>query len=191
MKNIYIGLFLFFILLSHALTDEITFEISKNWNQIKTMSGTFQQTDLEGNVVSGKFYFLKPYQSKFEYDNQPENIITNESLLRIVDSEGYQIDSYPIGNNIIKKILSYEININEVFDIRDIRENSEFYELDLFIDREDETGRAILYFDKNTLDLKKWELIDEFENKTVLEFTKIKKNIFISEKLFVVKYKQN
>ena len=103
MKNIYIGLFLFFILPSHALTDEITLEISKNWNQIKSMSGTFQQTDLEGNVVSGKFYFLKPYQSKFEYDNQPENIITNERLLRIVDSEGYQIDSYPIGNNIIKK----------------------------------------------------------------------------------------
>ena len=191
MKNIYIGLFLFFILLSHALTDEITLEISKNWNQIKSMSGTFQQTDLEGIVVTGNFYFLKPYQSKFEYDNQPENIITNESLLRIVDSEGYQIDSYPIGNNIIKKILSHEININEVFDIRDIKDNSVFYELDLFIDREDETGRAILYFDKNTLDLKKWELIDEFENKTVLEFTKIKKNIFISEKLFVVKYKQN
>ena len=191
MKNIYIGLFLFFILPSHALTDEITLEISKNWNQIKSMSGTFQQTDLEGNVVSGKFYFLKPYQSKFEYDNQPENIITNERLLRIVDSEGYQIDSYPIGNNIIKKILSHEININEMFDIRDIKDNIEFYELDLFIDREDETGRAILYFDKNTLDLKKWELIDEFENKTVLEFTKFKKNIFISEKLFVVKYKQN
>ena len=191
MKNIYIGLFLFFILPSHALTDEITLEISKNWNQIKSMSGTFQQTDLEGNVVSGKFYFLKPYQSKFEYDNQPENIITNERLLRIVDSEGYQIDSYPIGNNIIKKILSHEININEMFDIRDIKDNIEFYELDLFIDREDETGRAILYFDKNTLDLKKWELIDEFENKTVLEFTKIKKNISISEKLFVVKYKQN
>ena len=74
-----------------------------------------------------------------------------------------------------KKILSHEININEMFDIRDIKDNIEFYELDLFIDREDETGRAILYFDKNTLDLKKWELIDEFENKTVLEFTRLKK----------------
>ena len=29
-----------------------------------------------------------------------------------------------------------------------------------------------------------------FQNKTVLEFTKTKKNIFISQNLFVVKYKQ-
>ena len=50
---------------------------------------------------------------------------------------------------------------------------------------------AKLFFDINTLDLKKWEIYDEFNNKTVLEFTKIKKNIFISQNLFVVKYNNN
>ena len=43
-------------------------------------------------------------------------------------------------------------------------------------------------FDRDTLDLKKWEIYDEFGNKTVFKFTKIKKNIFISQNLFVVKY---
>ena len=52
--------------------------------------------------LEGNFYFLKPYQSKFDYDNENETVITNKSLLRIVDKEGYQINSYPIGNNIIK-----------------------------------------------------------------------------------------
>ena len=46
-------------------------------------------------------------------------------------------------------------------------------------------------YKSKTLDLKKWVIFDEFENKTVLEFTNIKKNISISENLFVVKYKQN
>ena len=133
MKKIIICLILFFITLSFASSNEIANEISNNWNQIKSMSGNFQQVDSEGNSVTGKFYFLKPYQSKFEYDNQPENIITNKSLLRIVDGEGYQIDSYPIGNNILKKILSLNINIFEVFDIKEIRHDSEFYELDMFI----------------------------------------------------------
>ena len=31
-----------------------------------------------------------------------ENIITNENLLIIIDDEGYKIDSYSIGNNILK-----------------------------------------------------------------------------------------
>ena len=48
--------------------------------------------------------------------------------------------------------------------------------------------KSNLYLIKNTLDLKKWEIYDEFGNKTVFKFTKIKKNIFISQNLFVVKY---
>ena len=51
--------------------------------------------------------------------------------------------------------------------------------------------KVTIYFDKDTLDLKKWEIYDEFDNKTVLEFTNIKKNIFISQNLFAVKYRKN
>ena len=50
--------------------------------------------------------------------------------------------------------------------------------------------RIQLSFDRFTFDLKKWEIYDEFDNKTVLEFTKIKKNVSISQDLFMVKYKK-
>ena len=189
MKNIFIGIFLFLFLNNNSISEEIASKISDNWNQIKSMSGNFQQIDMDGNISYGNFYFLKPYQSKFEYKNKQENIITNERLLKIVDQEGYQIDSYPIGNNILKRILSNDINISKEFNDIDIELKEEMYELNLNFDNEATIGRAKFYFDKDTYDLKKWEILDEFENKTVLEFTKIKKNIFISEKLFVVKYR--
>ena len=51
--------------------------------------------------------------------------------------------------------------------------------------------RVILSFNKDTIELEKWEIFDELDNKTVLEFTKIKKNIFISQNSFVVRYKNN
>ena len=191
MKNIFIAFFFFLSIVSYSYSNEIADKISNNWNQIKSMSGNFQQTDSDGNISHGKFYFLKPYQSKFEYNDRPENIITNQRLMKIVDKDGYQIDSYPIGNNIIKKILSNEINIKEVFDIRDVKHKDTYYEFNLFLDQENTDRQAIFYFDENNLDLKKWEILDEFENKTVLEFTKIKKNIFISKNLFAVKYRQN
>ena len=60
---------------------------------------------------------------------------------------------------------------------------------DLKLNQKTGSNQSKVYFDRNTFDLKKWEIFDEFENKTVLEFTKIKKNIFISQNLFAVKYK--
>ena len=55
--------------------------------------------------------------------------------------------------------------------------------------KDDKSDNQIKFvFDKQSLDLKKWEIYDEFGNKTVFKFTKIKKNIFISQNLFVVKY---
>ena len=189
MKKLFITLLIFFSLIGQTLSNEIAFKISKNWNQIKSMSGSFKQTDSDGNISTGKFYFLKPYQSRFEYSNKSENIITNQRLLRVVDKEGYQLDSYPISGNFLKQILSDEIHLTDEFNIKEIKLRDAVYELSVFLGEETEASRAIFYFDKNTLDLKKWEILDEFENKTVLEFTKIKKNIFISENLFAVKYR--
>ena len=191
MKIFLSNFFIFFVLINQTLSNEITLKISENWNEIKSMSGSFKQTDTDGNISEGKFYFLKPYKSRFEYDGKQENIITNQRLLKIVDKAGYQIDSYPIGNNILKKILSNEIDISKEFSITDIKLIKEQYQLNLKLNQKTGSNQSKVYFDRNTFDLKKWEIFDEFENKTVLEFTKIKKNIFISEKLFVVKYRKN
>ncbi len=183
--------FLFIHLPSHANNNDDKLIISKiedYWNQIESMSGDFYQTDNEGNIATGKFYFLKPYKSKFIYDNKEEDIITNESLLVIVDKKGFKIDSYLIGDNVIKKLLSKNIKINDDFKVDFIAETNFNYEIASSLKSQNAGSKTKLIFDKETLELKKWEIFDEFDNKTVLEFTKIKKNIFISENLFVVGY---
>ena len=155
------------------------------------MSGRFIQTDSDENILEGNFYFLKPYQSKFDYDNENETVITNKSLLRIVDKEGYQINSYPIGNNIIKKLLSNEFKLIDEFNIIDIVTLEKNYKLMMTFKNDDLENKFLLYFNRDSLDLEKWEIYDEFENKTVLEFTNIKKNIFISQNIFAVKYRKD
>ena len=65
-EKIFISVFLLFIFVSHMASNEIMTKISNNWNQIKSMSGDFQQTDTDGNI-SWKILFLKPHHSKFEY----------------------------------------------------------------------------------------------------------------------------
>ena len=189
MSNIYLTFFLFFLLVINIRAEEVILEVESHWNKINSMSGRFIQTDSDENILEGNFYFLKPYQSKFDYDNENETVITNKSLLRIVDKEGYQINSYPIGNNIIKKLLSNEFKLIDEFNIIDIVTLEKNYKLMMTFKNDDLENKFLLYFNRDSLDLEKWEIYDEFENKTVLEFTNIKKNIFISQNLFAVKYK--
>ena len=189
MRTLVLSFFIVIIFINFSYSDESITKIEKNWNEIISMSGNFLQIDPDGEVSNGKFYFLKPYKSKFQYDDRSENIVTNESLLRIVDDEGYQIESYYIKNNILKSLLSNNLIIENNFKNIFLTENDNLYKLELYLDDYSNNNSGIIYFDKISLDLKKWEIIDEFSNKTVLEFTKIKKNISISENLFVVRYK--
>ena len=188
MKRLIIGFCFLFQIIINANSSDIISDIENNWNQIETMSGKFKQEDSDGTVSHGSFYFLKPYQSKFVYIDKPENIITNESLLVIVDEDNYKLESYSIGDNVLKKILSSRLSISEQFNVINYETIDNQYILELKI-KNQESNLISITFEKDTLDIKKWEIYDEFKNRTVLEFTKIKKNIFISQNLFVVKYR--
>ncbi len=188
MKYFFLGLLLVLLTLKNVLSNEVISGIEKNWNNIKSMSGQFEQIDSDGNTSFGNFFFLKPYKSKFEYEDRYEDIITNKSLMLLVDKEGFQIESYAIGNSVLKKLLSDNIKINNEFDIVSLKEEDKFYKLLLTTKGGPTDSKIQFTFDRSSLDLKKWDIYDEFGNKTVFKFTKIKKNIFISQNLFVVKY---
>ena len=188
MKKLILGLVFSLYFCVNAISSEIINKIENHWNEINTMSGQFKQKDPDGVILIGNFYFLKPYKSKFVYNDKPENIITNDSLLIIVDDNDYKIESYLIGNNILKKLLSNELSFHEQFDLINHTSTDDQYILKLKI-KNQENNHLKIFFDRDTFDIKKWEIYDEFQNKTVFEFTKIKKNIFISQNLFVVNYK--
>ena len=146
--------------ISFADTDLIISKIQTGWNKIQTMSGEFSQIDSDGNIENGKFYFLKPYQSKFVYSNKDEDIVTNETLLRIIDKKGFQIDSYSIGSNALKKLLAESLDIEEEFTIDYAIENEFNYEIQAGIKNDSTSSRVILSFNKDTIELEKWEIFD-------------------------------
>ena len=188
MKPLILTIFYFFFLINISSSNPIVRSIEDNWNEIKSMSGQFEQIDQEGNIFNGQFFFVKPFKSKFIYNGREEDIITNKSLMIVVDKKGYRIDSFPIGDSILKKLLSEDILIENEFDIISLTDENNFYHLMLKVKDDKSDNQIKFVFDKQSLDLKKWEIYDEFDNKTVFKFTKIKKNIFISPNLFVVKY---
>ena len=133
MKKLILGLVFSLYFCVNAISSEIINKIENHWNEINTMSGQFKQKDPDGVILIGNFYFLKPYQSKFVYIDKPENIITNESLLIIVDEDNYKLESYSIGNNVLKKLLSSRLSISEQFNVINYETMDNQYHLQLKI----------------------------------------------------------
>ena len=164
-------------------------KIEGHWNKISTMSGNFIQYNSDETMNYGKFFLSKPFKSKFIYENSNEIIITTETLIVLLDAEGYRIDSYPILNSPIKKLLVSEFDFQDFETSIKINEENGLYHI--YISDLNEKRIAIFSFKKDSLDLEKWEIIDEFDQSTVLEFTKIKKNISIGSETYKIRYKNN
>ena len=199
MKKYFLIFFIFTISIGSSESEviqndqEIIALIENNWNSIDTMSGRFEQIDADNNIEYGNFYFDKPYKSKFSYDHKDETIITNKILIYILDDEGYQVDSYPIGNSPIKNILSNNIKFDDIFKIisvEQILDKEDIYQITTINkNSENSDGKVLFFFTVDDLTLKKWVIFDEFGNKTVLEFTNMQKNISIGPNIFVVRYR--
>ena len=199
MKKYFLIFFIFTISIVNSESEviqndqEIIALIENNWNSIDTMSGRFEQIDADNNIEYGNFYFDKPYKSKFSYDHKDETIITSKILIYILDNEGYQVDSYPIGNSPIKNILSNNIKFDDIFKITSVEQifdKEDIYQITTINkNSENSDGKVLFFFTVDDLTLKKWVIFDEFGNKTVLEFTNMQKNISIGPNIFVVRYR--
>ena len=157
-----------------------------NWNDIDSMTGQFKQTDHDGNIQYGNFYIQKPHRSLFEYKGQEEKILTSKFFLHIVSQKHFVIDSYPIGTNPLRYLLLENLDLHRYFNLI-LFETTDQFSIDLSQKSENNNLEKItLYFDKASLELKKWEIFNEFGEKTSLEFTNIIKNISISADKFVI-----
>ncbi len=164
-------------------------KIENHWNKVNTMSGSFIQYNSDETMSYGNFYLSKPFKSKFIYQNNNEIIVTTETLIVLLDKEGFKIESYPLLNSPIKNLLVSKFDFENLNANINLKEKDGFYHI--YINDLNDKEAAIFSFIKDSLDLKKWEIVDEFDQSTVLEFTKIKKNISISPETYKIRYKNN
>ncbi|MDG2416538.1 MAG: outer-membrane lipoprotein carrier protein LolA [Pelagibacterales bacterium] len=179
---------LIFLKFNFSFADSLVNLSEANWNDIDSMTGQFKQTNHDGNIQFGNFYIQKPHRSLFEYKGQEEKILTSKFFLHIINQKHFVIDSYPIGSNPLKYLLLENLDLQRHFDLIFTETTDQF-----LINLSQKGGnnnleKIILYFNIDTLELKKWDIFNEFGEKTSLEFTNIIKNISISVDKFVIHY---
>jgi outer membrane lipoprotein-sorting protein len=177
---------LIFLKFNFAFAESLVNLSEANWNDIDSMIGQFKQTDHDGNIQYGNFYIQKPHRSLFEYKEQEEKILTSKFFLHIVNQKHFVIDSYPIGTNPLKYLLLENLDLQRHFNLI-LSETMDQFSINLSQKSENNNlEKIILYFDRDSLELKKWEIFNEFGEKTSLEFTNIIKNISIGADKFVI-----
>jgi|TARA_B110000977_G_scaffold190918_1_gene262303 outer membrane lipoprotein-sorting protein len=184
LKLIFIIIFSFNVL---ASDEDLSKLIEFNWNQIKTLSGEFTQTSSGKQILKGEFFLNKPYKSFFKYNDEINNIITTRFFINIIDKNHNLIDRYPIINQPIYKILSNKVAFDDDFKILSISKIKGEVIIQLGLNNNAEARSHItVTFDGVDYSLKKWEIVDQFGKSTLLEFTKLRKNISIEADLFSV-----
>ena len=179
---------LIFVKFNLAFADSLVNLSEASWNDIDSMTGQFKQTNHDGNIQYGNFYIQKPHRSLFEYKGQEEKILTSKFFLHIVNQKHFIIDSYPIGSNPLKYLLLENLDLQRHFDLV-FTETTDQFLINLSQKGGDSNlGKITLYFNIDTLELKKWDIFNESGEKTSLEFTNIIKNISIGADKFVIHY---
>ena len=184
----FLSLLFFFIFLKVNLifADSLVNLSEANWNDIDSMTGQFKQTNHDGNIQHGNFYIQKPHRSLFEYKGLKEKILTSKFFLHIVNQKHFIIDSYPIGSNPLKYLLLENLDLQKHFDLVFAETKDEFSINLSQKNGNDNLEKITLYFNRDSLELEKWDIFNEFGEKTSLEFTNIIKNISISADKFVI-----
>jgi outer membrane lipoprotein-sorting protein len=174
-------------------------EISKSVN---TMQSDFIQekylTVLSDKIVStGKFYFKKENQLRWEY-NSPFNYLIILSNDKVYVKDDHKTNQYDLGSNkvfreinnimtgaVLGKLLEDELKYKPSY-----FENSKYYLVILIPadkNMKDYIKLICLYFDKKNFTVSMIKMVESSDDYTLIQFNNRKQNISISEDKFTIK----
>ena len=176
---------LFNIYKSEASSQKSYLEVKKYLSELKTLSADFIQISNDGAIRKGKINISLQGKLRISYQNPSDLLITSMGFWLVVqDRKLKQTNNYPLSKTPLN------IFLNQKFDLDNNKQNIKFYEENgvlilKFLKNEETVGISFqLFFKTNPVQLKKWEIIDEFDNKTSVLFQNLIIGIKHSHLLF-------
>ena len=161
---------LLFISFSFNLSASEKDQILTQLNNLNSLEFTFDQLVNE-KLEKGSCLLEFPGKLKCEYfDNKEKELVINNKRLAITQKKYNKTYHYPISKSPFLNIL-YKDKLLEI--VRSGKLGSTEQLIKLIYLSEDE---IIIFFDKQTLDLKGWKIIDQYNNKINFSLNIISKN---------------
>ena len=173
-------IFIFFILFTVNLSANEKDQIIAQLNNLNSLEFTFDQLINEKNE-KGSCLLEFPGKLKCNYfDDKKKELVINNKRLAITQKRYNKTYYYPISKSPFLNIL-YKDKLLEIVQSGELKINDQIIELIYLNDNE-----ITVYFDRKTLDLKGWQIIDQYNNNINFSLNIIAKNDFFKSDTFKV-----
>ena len=161
---------LLFISFSFNLSASEKDQILTQLNNLNSLEFTFDQLVNE-KLEKGSCLLEFPGKLKCEYfDNKEKELVINNKRLAITQKKYNKTYHYPISKSPFLNIL-YKDKLLEIIKSGKLELTEQIIKL-IYLDGDE----IIVFFDRKTLDLKGWEIIDQYNNNINFSMNIISKN---------------
>ena len=163
-------IFIFFILLSTNLSAKEKDQIVAQLNNLNSLEFTFDQM-VNDKTEKGSCLLEFPGKLKCDYfDDKKKELIINKKRLAITQKRYNKTYYYPISKSPFLNIL-YKDKLFEIVRSGKLELSNQIIKL-IYLDDNEIT----VFFDKKTLDLKGWQIIDQYNNNINFSLNVVAKN---------------
>ena len=169
---------------SASLKTENNFHAVKEYlKNLNTLEASFIQISSDGDIKRGKIFFNLPGKLRIDYSEPDDLLITSNGFwLTVQNKKLNQTNNIPLERTPLNLFLNKKFNFEDNSNIKFKIEN-DVITLTFFGDQKE--SKFELEFNSNPLRLRKWVIIDEFENKTSVMLQNIKMDVKLSNKIFI------
>ena len=175
----------FNIFTSVARSQKSYLEVKKYLADLKTLSADFVQISENGDIRKGKIYVNLPGKLRISYEEPNDLLITSMGFWLVVQNrELKQTNNYPLSKTSLNFFLNKKLDLDNSDYNMNFDDKNGIFTLK-FLNKKEMVGTSFqLFFKTNPVQLKKWEIIDEFDSKTSVLFQNLTTGIQHSNLLF-------
>ena len=178
-------------LLASSKTENNFRAVKEYLNNLNTLEASFIQISSDGNVKRGKIFLNLPGKLRIDYIEPDDLLITSNGFwLTIQNKKLQQTNNLPLERTPLNLFLNKKFNFEDNSNIKFKIEN-DVIALTFFGDKKLKETKFQLEFNSNPIRLRKWVIIDEFENQTSVMLQNIKLDVKLSNKIFIPDFYDN
>ena len=134
---------------------------------LNSLEADFLQVSSDGDIKEGKIFLSLPGKLRISYNNPDNLLITSNGFwLTVQDKKLKQTNNFPLNQTPLNLFLNKELNFNEdEFKIK-LEKSSGIISLIFLDNKKLKSSSFKLIFTSTPLKLKKWVIVDEFNNET-------------------------
>ena len=165
-----IFLFFFSLIISTGLSANEKNQIISQLNNLNSLEFTFDQS-INGKTEKGNCLLEFPGKLKCNYfDDKEKELVINNMRLAITQKRYNKTYHYPISKSPFLNVL-YKDKLLEIVQLGELESTDQIIKLIYFGDNE-----ITIFFDKENLDLKGWEIKDQYNNNINFSLNIVAKN---------------